>query len=370
MRVAIEALFLLEQKTGIGWYVENLYRNLCLVDKRNDYILYSTDDFKLGRVRLPQPKRKTIRKALYITWLNSVFPKMVQQQRIDVLHCPNSVSPILTKPSKLVVTRHDMTAWIFPEVVPSLYAKVIRTLSKMSLERADMIIVPSYSSKHDMISILDIMPEKIAVTHLAADERFCVINDEKYLQRVRRKYRLPDRYILFVGALTKRKNLVMLLKAFAMLRNNQDLQLVLVGKPGWGYKEIVDVLNEKDLEGAVHLPGYVEDYDLPAVYNLAEVFVFPSLYEGFGIPLVEAMACGVPVIASNCSSIPEVTGDAAVLIPPNDEYLWAEKIEQLVHDDELKQQLSQRGIERARSFSWKRTAEMTIQVYSEVAGGR
>jgi len=216
--------------------------------------------------------------------------------------------------------------------------------------------------------LLHIPPDKIFTTPLGVDEEFHLITDASLLEACRRRYNLPAKFILFVGLLEPRKNLPLLLKAYA---NSSKLSvippLVIVGRQGWGYEEIIQQIDTLDLKDKVHFTGYVPAQDLPFVYNLAQVFVYPSIYEGFGLPPLEAMACGTPAITTDVSAMRDHVGDAGILIPSQDEEALALAIQKILNDQELRRELSIKSRQQAANFTWKRTALETLKVYQYVA---
>jgi glycosyltransferase involved in cell wall biosynthesis len=225
----------------------------------------------------------------------------------------------------------------------------------------------SESTRQDAIRVLGISPEKIAATQLGVDPAFRPINDTATKRKVAKKYDLPERFILYVGLLEPRKNLPMLIRAYKrLIDGSENFKLVLVGRYGWRYEELLRQINNLDLEGMVHFTGYVSQEDLPLVYNLSSLFVYPTLYEGFGLPALEAMACGVPVITTDVSSLPEIVGEAGILVPVNNvEALYGAMIA-VLGDEDLRRKMINKGIQRAAKFTWEQTAKLTFQVYQQV----
>jgi glycosyltransferase involved in cell wall biosynthesis len=214
---------------------------------------------------------------------------------------------------------------------------------------------------------LQINPQRIAVIPWGCDERFQPGGDPEHFAAVQQRYRLPAQYLLFVGTLEPRKNLTTLLHAYAMLRAEwpgEDLKLVVAGRTGWLYTDIFDTVKRLALDEEVIFTGFVDDEDLPDLYRGAQLFVFPSLYEGFGLPILEAMASGVPVITSATASMPEVAGDAAILVDPHDSEAIAEGMAQVLAEDRLRQAMIQKGLARARRFTWDTVAQNTLEVYA------
>jgi glycosyltransferase involved in cell wall biosynthesis len=238
----------------------------------------------------------------------------------------------------------------------------------LTYNKAQKIIAISYNTKKDIMSLLQIPEEKIVVIHSAVGKEFHKIKDEGKLKEIKRKYQTGEKFILDVGTLEPRKNLTFLVKAYnlALKSGKINHNLVLTGKKGWYYESLFELIRKLKLENKVILPGYVPDEDLPYLYNAADLFCFPSLYEGFGFPPLEALSCGTPVVAANNSSIPEVVSGAGILLDIVDEKIWAENIVKVLSNRALQDELKQKGLEQAKKFSWEKTAKETIKVYEEV----
>jgi glycosyltransferase involved in cell wall biosynthesis len=236
-----------------------------------------------------------------------------------------------------------------------------------SAAKADRIIAVSNQTKNDIVELLGIPDYKIDVVYSAADERFQPLEPSLY-QPILSKYNLPDQFILFVGTIEPRKNLIGLLKAYLHYKLNSDhpQKLVIVGAKGWKYSPIFAWIEQHQLHIDVIFTGFIEDDDLVSIYNGASVFVMPSIYEGFGIPILEAMGCGKPVIGSNVSSIPEVIGNSGILVPPDDYERLAQEIYEITSKEEKQTYYSRLSLERARHFDWKKTAAETKKVYDKI----
>jgi len=222
--------------------------------------------------------------------------------------------------------------------------------------RSEKVIAISESTKRDIVSLLEIEEEKISVTHLGVDKRFRPVTEEQELAGVRRKYNLPPKYILYVGLIEPRKNLEALVDAYHADSLHTEFDLVLAGNLGWGYAPLLEKVANSRIRNRIHMPGYIADTDLPALFSMAATFAYPSVYEGFGLPVLEAMACGTPVITSQVSSLPEVAGDAAILVDPSDRKALALALQKVLSDDHLRKSLSEKGIRRARLFTWEKNS--------------
>ena len=283
---------------------------------------------------------------------------------VDLFHASDHVLPCL-KHIASVFTVYDLTFAVYPETQTRLNCCFLRLAFPCFLRAADAIIAISESTRRDLVRLFGLSNTDIHVVYGATDARFRPAADEA-VAGVRAKYRLPERFVLFVGTIEPRKNLALLLEAIHTLRQGgTSVPLVIAGRPGWHYRPFMDRLHQLALGELVTLLGPVPDVDLPTLYTAAEAFVFPSLYEGFGLPVLEAMACGTPVMASRAASLPEVSGDAALLIDPHDVRQLAAALRQVWGDPALRAELRGRGWQQARRFSWEETARQTLQVYQE-----
>lgn len=265
------------------------------------------------------------------------------------------------------MTCHDLISIFFPENLPLASRLFYSKWEPFSYQRANKIIAISEHTKKDIMALLKIPENKIRVIHLAASSDFRPITSKRVLSRVKKKYNTGQNFFLHVGTLEPRKNLSFLVRAYALaVREGVNANLVITGKKGWYYEGLFKLVDDLHLKDKVHFTGYVEEKDLPALYSAAKAFVFPSLYEGFGLPPLEAMACGTPVISSNTSSMPEVVGNAGILISPKDERVWARNMINIYKDEALARTLGEMGVRQAKKFSWEEAARKTIAVYAEV----
>lgn len=375
--IIIDGRWMLQVKAGLLSYAENLIKHLVKINSENEYLLFygggirqrtqypkivDTPNLDIKLIRVPS----RICRFLDHKW--PIFPVEPWLGRYDVFHSPSFLAPLYLK--RGVITIPDMIAFKFPHFYsPDLeFPKFLRRYLPKVAKQAKKIITISESSRRDILDILPLHPEKIVVTALAANERYKPITDAEIIRQTKSKYGISGEYICYLGTLEPRKNLPGLIKAHAKLRGKSlSHSLVLLGEKGWLYEDVfIAILNLK-LGRNVIVPGYVPDEDLPALLSGADLFVYPSFYEGFGLPVLEAMSCGVPVITSNTSSLPEVTGDAAILVDPDDVDQLAGAMEKVLSDVSLKEELRRKGLERAKQFSWEKTAKETLRVYEEVA---
>lgn len=359
--------------TGIGRYTVELARALAGLTEGPETVLLTAGGpgslaEENGLSVVPLPASRLLPGLL--TFGSGFIPSAVRRQSLDVVHDPTGVTPFLfgAGGAGRVVTIHDVFAWSCPGTSSLLETLIYRCWLPHVLPDTDLVITDSKASKADIVRFLGIPRTKIRVIYAGVSEAYRP-QSEAAVEFVRSKYGLPSRYILFVGSVEKRKNLAGLLQAYARLKSiNHIPPLVVVGVAGRKGTAATKALNELGLEEEVNFAGYVLDADLPALYSGAELLVFPSLYEGFGLPPLEAMACGTPVLCSDASSLPEVVGDAAMKVDPYDVEGLAEAMKRVLADANLREELRARGLERARQFTWERTARETVAVYRELLG--
>lgn len=373
MRIAIDIRTINKPRSGVGYYVTNLIHEFQKIDHENSYCLISNNGAYESEFKT-QPNfenhRTWISNENHVVgdlWESFFLPRLLKKKNVDVFHGPAFMIPLRFTDLKTVVTIHDIVAFIKPETVPLKYALYMRFLIKLVVDKADKVITPSESTKKDLIERLGVPEEKVEVVYEAVSRHFTPVNGFYGQVDVKKKYGIRDRYMLFVGNLEPRKNLIRLMKAFELARKKlgSDFQLVICGKKGWLYKDILQTYNEVN-KGDIILTNYVGDEDLVNLYRNADMFVFPTLYEGFGLPVLEAMGCGAPVVTSNVASLPEITGDAAVLIDPLDVWQISEAMVKVALSDSLRRDLRKKGIDQAAKFCWSKTATGTLDVYRSV----
>lgn len=371
MKLGILSWILDRQRTGIDNYLYNIILEMIEAGHSSDISLIhykKTDDEiykKINDVIIPSLPLK-----LTTHWGMS---KAIKKAEIDVFHLPShwhtQISPFFLNSSvKKVVTVHDIIPLFFQENLPPEYKYWGPTL-KLIRNRIDCVITDSENTKNDCIEYLKIPEEKIEVIYLAADKRYKYMKNKNELRNeLKLKYSIQDPFILYVGTVESRKNVSLLIKSFYKLKKQGiNHKLVLIGVHGFGSAEIVELVKNLSMSKEVIFTGYVSDEDLVKFYNTADLFVYPSLYEGFGLTPLEAMACGCPVVSSNTSSLPEVVGNAGVLVDPHDSDALTSEIHSLLTNNDLKKELSKKSLERAKIFNWKKTAEETWKVYENVS---
>ena len=372
MRIAFDGTTLRPGRTGVGYYTEHLLEHVvqCLSDE--ELVIVSNGPIDVTHALPAQVARSVAPSRLpRLAWMQLRAPRLLKQLRVDVAHFTNGMMPIAS-PVPTVVTIHDMSLTLYPRYHPARRVLLNRPLVDLAAKRADAIITVSESARQDIVRLYGVAPGRVHVVHEAAAPAFRPVRDAAVLRRVRAAYGLAERFILYVGTIEPRKNLPMLLEAIAQRRSSHELphQLVCAGPYGWLCPDLEQRIEHLGLKDVVRLTGYVPFEDLPAIYTLAEMFVFPSVYEGFGLPVVEAMACGTPVVTSGVAALAEVGGGAALHIRSLDAAALGEALVTVASSREQRQRLAHLGLDRARRFSWQRAATETLAVYRRVASGR
>jgi len=371
LRIAIDAHSVGAKLAGNESYAVNLIEALAQIDSVNDYTLYVTTAEARDRFhqRWPNFKVHTTLPHTPLIRIPLTLSAELRKHPVDVLHVQFTAPPFC--PCPVVVSVHDLSFEHLPQTFLRRSRTQLRLTVRHSARRADRILTLSEHTRGDVIETYKIDPAKIIAIPLAAPAHFGPIDDAKELQRVRHTYGIDGEYVLSVGSIQPRKNLVRLIKAYASLQGvqtrNRSPKLVIVGKRGWLYDETLRALEETGVKDSVVLTGYVPESDLPALYSGALCFVYPSYFEGFGLPPLEAMKCGAPVVVGNATSLPEVVGDAGLKVDPFDISAIAGAIKELVNNSELRTELRVKGLKRAELFDWRNTARQTLKVYEEVA---
>lgn len=369
MRIGIEGLPLLFHRTGTSTYTHELVQNLRRLSLGDQVILFGRDQRMAGA---SYHSISFAERAANYIYKEYRLPQELAEQDIDIYHSPRDMGLPRTSrlPCASVITLHDIIlVRLASDYYSPMRARMYERRLRDRVEGADHVITISEYSRKDILDWSGIDPGKVSVIYDAVNESFKPVTDEIRLAAVCDRYQLPPRFALCVGSTEPRKNIRNSIKAFAQLRRMRaDVQLVVTGVDycGVGPDQAFSGL---DLEG-VHFAGYVHDQDMPAIYTLAEALVFPSLYEGFGLPPLEAMACGTPVVTSNATSIPEISGDAAVLVDPNSPAEIAGALEMVLSSSEMRADLIAKGKARAGTYSWRRCAVETRNLYQRVLSTR
>lgn len=357
------------RRAGVSQYTEQIVRHLMASLPRSDDTLtvfagpsVPPDGYVPDGVRWVSSRLPTGHAPGRILWEQSIAPVVAARTGLDVLFCPVNVVP-LACPVPSVVTVHDLAFLAYPEAFHAAKRRYLTAMTRLSVHRARRVIAVSAHTRDDLTRHFGVCSARIAVIPNAADDRYGPADDPAVVTRFKAEHNLPERFILFVGTLEPRKNLRRLIEAFALLGDAEaDVTLVIVGASGWLTSDIAPLVQSRGLSDRTIFTGYVPDVDLPRWYQAATVFCYPSLYEGFGLPVLEALACGTPVITARTSSLPDVTGDAACLIDPSDVQDIAHALRSLLADEARRQEMSEAGIARSRLYSWERTAAATLDV--------
>ena len=369
MRIGIDARKLRDY--GIGTYVRNLLRQLTRLDGADDYVVFCRDgDFETVSALGPHIKPVREEAGSYSLREQFAIPIDVRREGIELFHAPHYVLPPLTL-CRSVVTIHDCIHLRFPQYLPNrLGYAYARAQMWSATHRAARVMTVSEASKRDILRYFRVAESRIDVIYNAIDDRFWQAPDPEEIDRVRQRYQLDAPFVLYAGNIKPHKNLERLIEAFHLLRQDatfKDVRLLIIGDEISKYASLRRAVHRHKLHKHVRFFGFVPDRTLAALYRLADVFVFPSLYEGFGLPPLEAMASGTPVITSNVSSLPEVVGDAAVMIDPYEPAAIADAMQRVLSDEALRADLRRRGLARAREFSWERSIGRVREIYREVA---
>jgi glycosyltransferase involved in cell wall biosynthesis len=370
MNIGLNAHLLTSQagyrSAGINGYIYNLLRALPDVDPELTYTVFAGNQAnppahpRLHVRRFPWHTEHPLRRIL---WEQIIQPAALLRVRPDVIHSLAFVSPVLN-PIPSVVTVYDLSFVHYPEMLPPTRRMYLRLFTRWSCRQARRVIAISESTARDLAQTFHLSPEKIDVAVPGVGDQYKPL-PEADIAAFRQRKGLPEHFLLFVGTLEPRKNLPMLLRAYAQLPalDRAAAPLVLAGGKGWMYEEIYRTIEANNLGDTVYLPGYLPADELPLWYNAAAAFVYPSVFEGFGLPVVEAMACGTPVIVSNVSSLPEAAGDCGISLDPDDVNGWALALSDAIHNADWRADAGARGQARSAQFTWASTAAKTAASY-------
>jgi glycosyltransferase involved in cell wall biosynthesis len=368
VRIGIDARKL--HDFGIGTYIRNLLRQLGRLDRQTEFVVLCRAEDREALALTGENFRPVVETAANYSIAEQVrIPLALRREGVTLFHAPHYVLPPLVQ-CRSVVTIHDCIHLMFPQYLPSRMALAYaRTSISMAARRATRVLTVSETSKRDILRFVDVEPDRIDVIYNAYDERFGVEPAEEDIVRVRERYQLHDEFVLYAGNVKPHKNLERLIDAFSLVRQRglDHLKLILIGDDISKYAALRRAVHQHQLHKYVRFLGYLPQETLAVLYRLAGVFVFPSLYEGFGLPPLEAMASGTPVVTSNVSSLPEVAADAAVLVDPYDPVAIADAIERVLTDEGLRVDLRRRGLARAHEFSWEQSVRRVHAIYNEVS---
>ena len=378
MRIGINALFMIPGVVGGSETIlRNLISQLVAIDPHNEYILFTNREnsgsFNLDQpnfleVRCPIPARFRPARTL---WEQFILPIQCQRRRIDLLHSPGYICPVAL-PCPSVVSILDMNYFFFPQDWSKLALWTLRILVPLSARRSCEIIALSQSSKRHIMKALKISEDKINVTYMGVDKIFHPRHNYHQILELKKRMGIKGNFILSVANSHPHKNLRRLVQAYYILRRDEGIthQLVLAGNPGRDHLELLKMVKKLGVAQKVVFTEYVPHHQMPLIYQAADLFVFPSLYEGFGLPILESMACGTPVVSSNAASLPEIVGTAGVLVDPHDVNEMAGAMYRVLSDKSLAQDLIKKGLKQSKRFSWVQTAKETLAIYKKAMTGR
>lgn len=374
-RIAIDYTPAFEQSGGIGRYARELTSALAALDEDNAYRLFVSGAAADTLPPAPSPNFQWRATAISPRWLARIWhrarlplPVELFTGQIELYHATDFVLPYTRPSTRTLLTVHDLSFVRVPEAASPPLKAYLDAVVPRSVERADHVLADSVATKDDLIELYKTPADKITVLYSGVGQRFRRISDQSALESTRAKYQLSDlSYVLSVGTVQPRKNYSRVIRALAQLRaTGLDMHYAIAGAKGWLEEEMQQTIASAGMEDYVHILGHVDDEDLPALYSDSRMLLMPSLYEGFGLPILEAMACGVPVITSKISSLPEVAGDAAILVDPIDTDAIRIAILSVETDTTLREQLVQKGYRQAERFSWQRSAAQLLSVYKSL----
>lgn len=378
MKIGFDIDSLTIKSGGIGRYAVNLINSIARISlskTQNEIFIFFHNSFdrnlieKYPNVKFVKKhtnvKSNVLRKGIFI-------PFSIKRMKIDLFHGLDHIGiPFIykSKRCKYVATIHDLITLIYPDKFTFKHRLIQNTLLPKVLRKADRIIADSNSTKYDIVRFYPEYESKTKVIYVGMDKKFFQRSSHE-TEKALKKYNINFKYFLFLGTVEPRKNIINVIEAFIRLKQkgNVEYKLVITGRKGWLYKEILERMRKTPFSNDIVFTDFIDDEDLPFLYSGAEIFLYPSLYEGFGLPLLEAMACGTPVITSNVSSLPEIAGDAALLVNPVNIEEIARAVERLTRDSKLREEMRKKALERAMFFSWEKAAKETLKIYEEIIG--
>ncbi|MHA1291718.1 MAG: glycosyltransferase family 4 protein [Promethearchaeota archaeon] len=373
MNIGIDVRLLEKKMTGIGRFLNGILKFIPKLDSENEYFLFSLN-------KLENYKKKDFNviatgnnnlfpsKVYSPIWINFVLPRYLKKYNIDLFFSPSGLIPLANITCKTIILLCDVFHRIGKDFHPYIYRKYLDLFLNPSIKNSDLIISISQNSKKDIIDFYNVSPEKIKVIYFAAEKKFQRRTlPTKKKEYFRKKYNLPPKFILYVGIVDYRKNIDAIIEVGNILINEKKKKVyfVLIGKPGLRYKELIRK-SKKIKSGHILFLNYVEEEDLPFLYNLADIFFFPSLYEGFGLPPLEAMQSGVPVLTSNTSSLPEVVGNEGIMKEPQDYEGFAKDIIKFLEDKDFYQKMKDKAILQAKKFSWQKATKSLVELFNSI----
>lgn len=364
MRIGIDARFYGPRMTGIGIYAQELIKNLLKIDKENQYVVFlrkkDYDNFPIEQKNV----EKVTAEIPHYSFQEQLFlSSYLKKQNLDLVHFVNFNRPIYyRKPYTVMI--HDLTLFYYPPVKNPIIKKMFSLVMNSTVKNASRIIVPSQWGKKDLINFLKVPEEKIEVVYEGFSSGFDPEKDQNKIREIKNKYRIKKDYLLYMGQQQPHKNLERLVEALDILIKKQSVQLVIAGKPNRNFHKPEEKVKKLGLEKEVIFTGFVPEDDVAALYSGARAFVFPSLYEGFGIPPLEAMSCSVPVVSSSASCMPEILGDAAHYFDPKNPKNIAQAVLDVLSDSQIRQSLIKKGLKQIKKYNWHQTAQGTLDIFN------
>lgn len=370
MRIGIDARLVYYTQAGIGQYITRLVKALADVDQENEFILLQSRKDRSVIVNQPNFRRASVWTPSHHRLEQWTLRLEISRLDMDLLHSPDFIPPF-RRNCKSVITVHDLAFLLYPHFLTQESARYYSQIDQ-AVRRTDHIIAVSEATKHDLVQRLGVPESKVSVIYEASARQYRQLPADEARRYVSSKYDLNEDYIFFVSTIEPRKNVPGLLKAYRGLLDAYKLKvkLVLAGGQGWLSDEVLATVEKLNLSEQVRFLGRVPSADLPFLYNAARLLVHPSFYEGFGLPPLEAMACGTPVVVSNVSAMPEVVGDAGVMVDPNDISEMTVGMYRVLTDDQLRAEMIHKGLARAACFSWDKAAHQTLELYARVIQGK
>lgn len=367
MRIGIDARLVYYRQAGISQYTLSLLEEFAAIDQDDEFIVFQSRKDRTTLVNQPNFRRRSLWTPPHHRFEQLLLPLEISMVDLDVLHSPDFIPPF-RRNCKSVITIHDLNFLLYPHFLTPESASYYGQIDQ-AVHNCDHIIAVSESTKRDIVRLTGAPEGKITVVYEAANPIYRPLQDKRLCQQVKEKFDIQTDYILFVSTIEPRKNVPTLLMAYKQLLDHYrvDVNLLLGGEKGWLFDEVFTLAEKLGLRERARFLGRVSPEDLLGLYNAAQLLVHPAFYEGFGLPPLEAMACGTPVVVSNTSSLPEVVGDAALLVDPTDVDGMAVAMWRLLSDEALRQQMSEKGLKRARLFSWRKAALETLEIYRRLA---
>lgn len=370
MKIGIDVRSMFGTPTGVGRYLSNLLSHISRMDQENTYYLYTDRSTETSSIQQENFRWRCLTFPIiqnYFTWNHFRLPLELVQHPVDFFHFPFYTIPVLRN-YKSVVTIHDITYEVHPEWYSWKGLFAMRYFSRFAAKHADKILTDSDHTKRDILEYYGVPESTVHVVYLGVETRFRKLDEPSAIEQVRTKYRIASpKVILYVGSIHTRRNIEQLVRAFRLVCQKMcDVQLILIGKREYPYLDVEGLVQELGLSEQIILAGYSHDDDLPLLYNAADLFIYPSSYEGFGLPPLEAMACETPVITARNSSLPEVAGDAALFVDPLNLEEMADAMYQVLTNERLRRDMVGKGALQAQKFSWEQTAKKTLAVYQSL----